>query len=142
MSSAEILAQIHALKAKITKLYTAISYLNMASTSFGKFPRVLRKIGFRWFDSIRIEGRAADKGKAFERAAEFEGFKREIRNIIDVINAKIAEYENEIVGLLKLYWIKKAEEEAAAAKATAAAGAKHPSGIIYDLTSSDITSWN
>lgn len=123
MSSAAILAQIHALQAKVDALNEAIGHLNNASASFGQFPPVLEEIGAGWKNSIIINGEPADKGKAVERAKEFQGFIGKISSIIGVIAAKIAEYEAEIAELWVAYWAaKKAEEEAAAAAAAAASG--------------------
>lgn len=120
MSSAAILAQIHALQAKVDALNEAIGHLNNASTSFSQFPPVLEEIGAGWKNSIVINGEPADKGKAVERAKEFQGFIGKISSIIGVIAAKIAEYEAEIAELWVAYWAaKKAEEEAAAAAAYA-----------------------
>ena len=120
MSSAAILAQIHALQAKVDALNEAIGHLNNASTSFSQFPPVLEEIGAGWKNSIIINGEPADKGKAVERAKEFQGFIGKISSIIGVIAAKIAEYEAEIAALWIEYWAaKKAEEEAAAAAAYA-----------------------
>lgn len=120
MSSAAILAQIHALQAKVDALNEAIGHLNNASTSFSQFPPVLEEIGAGWKNSIIINGEPADKGKAVERAKEFQGFIGKISSIIGVIAAKIAEYEAEIAELWVAYWAaKKAEEEAAAAAAYA-----------------------
>lgn len=122
MSSAAILAQIHALQAKVDALNEAIGHLNNASTSFSQFPPVLEEIGAGWKNSIVINGEPADKGKAVERAKEFQGFISKISSIIGVISAKIGEYEEEIDALWIEYWAaKKAEEEAAAAAAAAAA---------------------
>lgn len=123
MSSAAILAQIHALQAKVDALNEAIGHLNNASTSFGQFPPVLEEIGAGWKNSIIINGEPADKGKAVERAKEFQGFISKISSIIGVIAAKIAEYEAKIAALWIEYWAaKKAEEEAA--RAAAYAGTK------------------
>ena len=120
MSSAEILAQIHALQAKVDALNEAIGHLNNASTSFSQFPPVLEEIGAGWKNSIIINGEPADKGKAVERAKEFQGFISKISSIIGVISAKIGEYEAKIAALWIEYWAaKKAEEEAAAAAAYA-----------------------
>ena len=122
MSSAAILAQIHALQAKVDALNEAIGHLNNASTSFSQFPPVLEEIGAGWKNSIVINGEPADKGKAVERSKEFQGFIEKISSIIGVISAKIGEYEVEIAALWIEYWAaKKAEEEAAAAAAAAAA---------------------
>ena len=122
MSSAAILAQIHALQAKVDALNEAIGHLNNASTSFSQFPPVLEEIGAGWKNSIVIDGEPADKGKAIERAKEFQGFISKISSIISVIRTKIGEYEEEIAALWIEYWAaKKAEEEAAAAAAAAAA---------------------
>ena len=74
MSSAAILAQIHALQAKVDALNEAIGHLNNASTSFSQFPPVLEEIGAGWKNSIIINGEPADKGKAVERAKEFQEF--------------------------------------------------------------------
>lgn len=121
MSSAAILAQIHALQAKVDALNEAIGHLNNASTSFSQFPPVLEEIGAGWKNSIVINGEPADKGKAVERAKEFQGFIGKISSIIGVISAKIGEYEAKIAALWIEYWAaKKAEEEAAAAAAAAA----------------------
>lgn len=123
MSSAAILAQIHALQAKVDALNEAIGHLNNASTSFGQFPPVLEEIGAGWKNSIIINGEPADKGKAVERAKEFQGFISKISSIIGVIAAKIGEYEAKIAALWIEYWAaKKAEEEAA--RAAAYAGTK------------------
>lgn len=123
MSSAAILAQIHALQAKVDALNEAIGHLNNASASFGQFPPVLEEIGAGWKNSIIINGEPADKGKAVERAKEFQGFISKISSIIGVISAKIGEYEAEIAELWVAYWAaKKAEEEAA--RAAAYAGTK------------------
>lgn len=123
MSSAAILAQINALQAKVDALNEAIGHLNNASASFGQFPPVLEEIGAGWKNSIIINGEPADKGKAVERAKEFQGFISKISSIIGVIAAKIAEYEAEIAALWIEYWAaKKAEEEAA--RAAAYAGTK------------------
>lgn len=123
MSSAAILAQIHALQAKVDALNEAIGHLNNASTSFSQFPPVLEEIGAGWKNSIIINGEPADKGKAVERAKEFQGFISKISSIIGVISAKIGEYEAEIAELWVAYWAaKKAEEEAA--RAAAYAGTK------------------
>ena len=123
MSSAAILAQINALQAKVDALNEAIGHLNNASASFGQFPPVLEEIGAGWKNSIIINGEPADKGKAVERAKEFQGFISKISSIIGVIAAKIAEYEAEIAELWVAYWAaKKAEEEAA--RAAAYAGTK------------------
>lgn len=123
MSSAAILAQIHALQAKVDALNEAIGHLNNASASFGQFPPVLEEIGAGWKNSIIINGEPADKGKAVERAKEFQGFISKISSIIGVIAAKIAEYEAKIAALWIEYWAaKKAEEEAA--RAAAYAGTK------------------
>lgn len=123
MSSAAILAQINALQAKVDALNEAIGHLNNASTSFGQFPPVLEEIGAGWKNSIIINGEPADKGKAVERAKEFQGFISKISSIIGVIAAKIAEYEAKIAALWIEYWAaKKAEEEAA--RAAAYAGTK------------------
>lgn len=120
MSSAAILAQIHALQAKVDALNEAIGHLNNASTSFSQFPPVLEEIGAGWKNSIVINGEPADKGKAVERAKEFQGFISKISSIIGVISAKIGEYEAKIAALWIEYWAaKKAEEEAAAAAAYA-----------------------
>ena len=120
MSSAAILAQINALQAKVDALNEAIGHLNNASASFGQFPPVLEEIGAGWKNSIIINGEPADKGKAVERAKEFQGFISKISSIIGVIAAKIAEYEAEIAELWVAYWAaKKAEEEAARAAAYA-----------------------
>ena len=120
MSSAAILAQIHALQAKVDALNEAIGHLNNASASFGQFPPVLEEIGAGWKNSIIINGEPADKGKAVERAKEFQGFISKISSIIGVIAAKIAEYEAKIAALWIEYWAaKKAEEEAARAAAYA-----------------------
>lgn len=120
MSSAAILAQINALQAKVDALNEAIGHLNNASTSFSQFPPVLEEIGAGWKNSIIINGEPADKGKAVERAKEFQGFISKISSIIGVIAAKIAEYEAEIAALWIEYWAaKKAEEEAARAAAYA-----------------------
>lgn len=120
MSSAAILAQIHALQAKVDALNEAIGHLNNASTSFSQFPPVLEEIGAGWKNSIIINGEPADKGKAAERAKEFQGFIGKISSIIGVISAKIGEYEAKIAALWIEYWAaKKAEEEAAAAAAYA-----------------------
>ena len=120
MSSAAILAQINALQAKVDALNEAIGHLNNASTSFSQFPPVLEEIGAGWKNSIIINGEPADKGKAVERAKEFQGFISKISSIIGVIAAKIAEYEAEIAELWVAYWAaKKAEEEAARAAAYA-----------------------
>lgn len=120
MSSAAILAQIHALQAKVDALNEAIGHLNNASTSFSQFPPVLEEIGAGWKNSIIINGEPADKGKAVERAKEFQGFIGKISSIIGVISAKIGEYEAKIAALWIEYWAaKKAEEEAAAAAAYA-----------------------
>ena len=122
MSSAAILAQIHALQAKVDALNEAIGHLNNASTSFSQFPPVLEEIGAGWKNSIVINGEPADKGKAVERSKEFQGFIEKISSIIGVISAKIGEYEAKIAALWIEYWAaKKAEEEAAAAAAAAAA---------------------
>lgn len=121
MSSAAILAQINALQAKVDALNEAIGHLNNASASFGQFPPVLEEIGAGWKNSIIINGEPADKGKAVERAKEFQGFIGKISSIIGVISAKIGEYEAKIAALWIEYWAaKKAEEEAAAAAAAAA----------------------
>lgn len=120
MSSAGILAQIHALQAKVDALNEAIGHLNNASTSFSQFPPVLEEIGAGWKNSIIINGEPADKGKAVERAKEFQGFIGKISSIIGVIAAKIAEYEAEIAELWVAYWAAKAAE-AEAARAEAAA---------------------
>lgn len=123
MSSAAILAQINALQAKVDALNEAIGHLNNASASFGQFPPVLEEIGAGWKNSIIINGEPADKGKAVERAKEFQGFISKISSIIGVIAAKIAEYEAKIAALWIEYWAaKKAEEEAA--RAAAYAGTK------------------
>lgn len=123
MSSAAILAQIHALQAKVDALNEAIGHLNNASTSFGQFPPVLEEIGAGWKNSIIINGEPADKGKAVERAKEFQGFISKISSIIGVIAVKIGEYEAKIAALWIEYWAaKKAEEEAA--RAAAYAGTK------------------
>lgn len=123
MSSAAILAQINALQAKVDALNEAIGHLNNASASFGQFPPVLEEIGAGWKNSIIINGEPADKGKAIERAKEFQGFISKISSIIGVIAAKIAEYEAKIAALWIEYWAaKKAEEEAA--RAAAYAGTK------------------
>lgn len=120
MSSAAILAQIHALQAKVDALNEAIGHLNNASTSFSQFTPVLEEIGAGWKNSIVINGEPADKGKAVERAKEFQGFISKISSIIGVISAKIGEYEAKIAALWIEYWAaKKAEEEAAAAAAYA-----------------------
>lgn len=120
MSSAAILAQIHALQAKVVALNEAIGHLNNASTSFSQFPPVLEEIGAGWKNSIVINGEPADKGKAVERAKEFQGFIEKISSIIGVISTKIGEYEAKIAALWIEYWAaKKAEEEAAAAAAYA-----------------------
>ena len=120
MSSAAILAQIHALQAKVDALNEAIGHLNNASTSFSQFPPVLEEIGAGWKNSIVINGEPADKGKAVERAKEFQEFIGKISSIIGVISAKIGEYEAKIAALWIEYWAaKKAEEEAAAAAAYA-----------------------
>ena len=120
MSSAAILAQINALQAKVDALNDAIGHLNNASASFGQFPPVLEEIGAGWKNSIIINGEPADKGKAVERAKEFQGFLSKISSIIGVIAAKIAEYEAKIAALWIEYWAaKKAEEEAARAAAYA-----------------------
>lgn len=120
MSSAAILAQINALQAKVDALNEAIGHLNNASASFGQFPPVLEEIGAGWKNSIIINGEPADKGKAVERAKEFQGFISKISSIIGVIAAKIAEYEAKIAALWIEYWAaKKAEEEAARAAAYA-----------------------
>lgn len=120
MSSAAILAQIHALQAKVDALNEAIGHLNNASASFGQFPPVLEEIGAGWKNSIIINGEPADKGKAVERAKEFQGFISKISSIIGVIAAKIGEYEAKIAALWIEYWAaKKAEEEAARAAAYA-----------------------
>lgn len=123
MSSAAILAQIHALQAKVDALNEAVGHLNNASTSFSQFPPVLEEIGAGWKNSIVINGEPADKGKAVERAKEFQGFISKISSIIGVISAKIGEYEAKIAALWIEYWAaKKAEEEAA--RAAAYAGTK------------------
>lgn len=123
MSSAAILAQINALQAKVDALNEAIGHLNNASASFGQFPPVLEEIGAGWKNSIIINGEPADKGKAVERAKEFQGFISKISSIIGVIAAKIGEYEAKIAALWIEYWAaKKAEEEAA--RAAAYAGTK------------------
>lgn len=128
MSSAAILAQINALQAKVDALNEAIGHLNNASTSFSQFPPVLEEIGAGWKNSIVINGEPADKGKAVERAKEFQGFISKISSIIGVISAKIAEYEAEIAELWVAYWAaKKAEEEAAARAAAAASSGKSSS---------------
>lgn len=120
MSSAAILAQIHALQAKVDALNEAIGHLNNASTSFSQFTPVLEEIGAGWKNSIVINGEPADKRKAVERAKEFQGFISKISSIIGVISAKIGEYEAKIAALWIEYWAaKKAEEEAAAAAAYA-----------------------
>ncbi len=120
MSSAAILAQINALQAKVDALNEAIGHLNNASASFGQFPPVLEEIGAGWKNSIIINGEPADKGKAVERAKEFQGFISKISSIIGVIAAKIGEYEAKIAALWIEYWAaKKAEEEAARAAAYA-----------------------
>lgn len=120
MSSAAILAQIHALQAKVDALNEAIGHLYNASGSFSQFPPVLEEIGAGWKNSIVINGEPADKGKAVERAKEFQGFISKISSIIGVISAKIGEYEAKIAALWIEYWAaKKAEEEAAAAAAYA-----------------------
>lgn len=122
MSSAAILAQIHALQAKVDALNEAIGHLNNASASYSQFPSILEEIGAGWKNSIVINGEAADKGKAMEHAKEFQGFVGKISSIIGVISAKIGEYEAKIAALWIEYWAaKKAEEEAAAAAAAAAA---------------------
>ena len=120
MSSAAILAQIHALQAKVDALNEAIGHLNNASTSFSQFPPVLEEIGAGWKNSIVINGEPADKGKAVEKAKEFQGFISTISSIIAVINATIAGYEAEIAALWVKYWAAKAAE-AKAARAEAAA---------------------
>ena len=144
MSSAGILAQIQALQAKIDALKEAIRHLNNASSSFSQFPPVLEEIGAGWKNSIVINGEPADKGKAVERAKEFQGFISKISSIIAVITATIAGYEAEIAALWVAYWAaKKAEEEAAAAAAAngtdySSSGStvtSHASGMIYDLSS-------
>ena len=150
MSSAGILAEIQALQAKIAALKRAIKHLNNASNSFSQFPPVLEEIGAGWKNSIVINGEPADKGKAVERAKEFQGFISKISSIIAVINATIAGYEAEIAALWVKYWAaKKAEEEAAAAAAAAAAAeangtdysssgttvTSYASGMVYDLSS-------
>lgn len=123
MSSAAILAQIHALLAKVAALNEAIGHLYNASGSFNQFPPVLEEIGAGWKNSIIINGEPADKGKAVERAKEFQGFISKISSIISVIRAKIGEYEAKIAALWIEYWAaKKAEEEAA--RAAAYAGTK------------------
>ena len=122
MSSAAILAQIHALQAKVNALNEAIEHLNNASASYSQFPSILEEIGAGWKNSIVINGEAADKGKTMEHAKEFQGFVGKISSIIGVITAKIGEYEAKIAALWIEYWAaKKAEEEAAAAAAAAAA---------------------
>lgn len=122
MSSDAILAEINALLAKVAALNEAIGHLYNASGSFNQFPPVLEEIGAGWKNSIVIDGEPADKGKAIERAKEFQGFISKISSIISVIRTKIGEYEEEIAALWIEYWAaKKAEEEAAAAAAAAAA---------------------
>lgn len=131
MSSAEILAQIHDLQAKVDALNEAIGHLNNASTSFSQFPPVLEEIGAGWKNSIIINGEPADKGKAVERSKEFQGFIEKISSIIGVISAKIGEYEVEIAALWIEYWAaKKAEEEAAAEAADEDADEKSTSDVV------------
>lgn len=131
MSSAEILAQIHDLQAKVDALNEAIGHLNNASTSFSQFPPVLEEIGAGWKNSIIINGEPADKGKAVERAKEFQEFIEKISSIIGVISAKIGEYEAEIDALWIEYWAaKKAEEEAAAEAADEDADEKSTSDVV------------
>ena len=131
MSSAAILAQIHALQAKVDALNEAIGHLNNASTSFSQFPPVLEEIGAGWKNSIIINGEPADKGKAVERAKEFQEFIEKISSIIGVISAKIGEYEAEIDALWIEYWAaKKAEEEAAAEAADEDADEKSTSDVV------------
>ena len=131
MSSAEILAQIHDLQAKVDALNEAIGHLNNASTSFSQFPPVLEEIGAGWKNSIIINGEPADKEKAVERAKEFQEFIEKISSIIGVISAKIGEYEAEIDALWIEYWAaKKAEEEAAAEAADEDADEKSTSDVV------------